>query len=150
MPWRHMGEWRYSSTILDLGIRWMWVVSVTPRPLYSRGGVTGTRWIGGWVDPRVGLDAVDKRKILPLPGSKLWSSSPYSVTIPTELFQLLSYWRNRVGLSWLLRIGFLRDGSRNFLYGQNVWDLVAISVHNGVLIYTYPRPGPTPPPDVKQ
>jgi hypothetical protein len=23
-----------------------------------------THWIGGWVDPRVGLDAVEKRKIL--------------------------------------------------------------------------------------
>jgi hypothetical protein len=29
-----MGEWRYSSTILDLGIRWRWVVSFTLRPLY--------------------------------------------------------------------------------------------------------------------
>jgi hypothetical protein len=27
MPWRHMGEWRYSSTILDLGTRWKWVVA---------------------------------------------------------------------------------------------------------------------------
>jgi hypothetical protein len=24
MPWRHMEEWRYSSTILALGIRWRW------------------------------------------------------------------------------------------------------------------------------
>jgi hypothetical protein len=31
-----MGEWRYSSTILDLGTRWMWVVSFTPRPLDPR------------------------------------------------------------------------------------------------------------------
>jgi hypothetical protein len=31
-----MGEWRYSSTILDLGTRWRWVVSFTPRPLYPR------------------------------------------------------------------------------------------------------------------
>jgi hypothetical protein len=28
----------------------------------------GTHWIGGWVGPRAGLDALDKRKILPLPG----------------------------------------------------------------------------------
>jgi hypothetical protein len=33
MPWRHMGEWRYSSTILDLGTRWRWVVSFMPQPL---------------------------------------------------------------------------------------------------------------------
>jgi hypothetical protein len=34
MLWRHMGEWRYSSTILDLSTRWWWVVSFTPRSLY--------------------------------------------------------------------------------------------------------------------
>jgi hypothetical protein len=27
MPWGHMGDWRYSSTILNLGTRWRWVVS---------------------------------------------------------------------------------------------------------------------------
>jgi hypothetical protein len=32
-----MREWRHSSTILDLGTRWRWVVSFTPRPVYSRG-----------------------------------------------------------------------------------------------------------------
>jgi hypothetical protein len=33
-----MGEWRYSSIILDLCARWRWVVSSTPRRLlYSRG-----------------------------------------------------------------------------------------------------------------
>jgi hypothetical protein len=37
MPWRHMGEWRYSSTILDLGTRWRWAISFTPRMLYPRG-----------------------------------------------------------------------------------------------------------------
>jgi hypothetical protein len=31
-----MGEWRYSSTILDLGIKWKWMVSFTPQPLYLR------------------------------------------------------------------------------------------------------------------
>jgi hypothetical protein len=36
-PWRRMGEWRYSSTIIDLSIRWRWVFSFTPRPLYPRG-----------------------------------------------------------------------------------------------------------------
>jgi hypothetical protein len=28
------GEWRYGSTILDHGIRWRWVGSFTPRPLF--------------------------------------------------------------------------------------------------------------------
>jgi hypothetical protein len=32
-----MGEYRYRSTILDLGTRWKWMISFTPRPLYSQG-----------------------------------------------------------------------------------------------------------------
>jgi hypothetical protein len=31
----------------------------------------GTHWIGGWVDPRAGLDDVEKRKFLALPGLEL-------------------------------------------------------------------------------
>jgi hypothetical protein len=38
------------------------VISFTPRPLYPQ-GVSVTDWIGGWVGPRAGLDAVVKRKI---------------------------------------------------------------------------------------
>jgi hypothetical protein len=30
-----------------------------------------THWIGGWVDPRAGLDDMEKRKFLILPGLKL-------------------------------------------------------------------------------
>jgi hypothetical protein len=32
-----MGVWRYSSTVLDFGTRWRWVISFTPHPLYPRG-----------------------------------------------------------------------------------------------------------------
>jgi hypothetical protein len=31
----------------------------------------GTHWIGGWVNPRPGLDDVEKRKFLSLPGLEL-------------------------------------------------------------------------------
>jgi hypothetical protein len=31
----------------------------------------GTHWIGGWVDPRAGLDDVEKRKFFILPGLEL-------------------------------------------------------------------------------
>jgi hypothetical protein len=31
----------------------------------------GTHWIGGWIDPRVGLDDVEKRKFLTLPRLEL-------------------------------------------------------------------------------
>jgi hypothetical protein len=32
---------------------------------------TGTHWIGGWVDPRTGLDDMEKRKFFTPPGLKL-------------------------------------------------------------------------------
>jgi hypothetical protein len=48
------------------------VVSFTPRPLYPCGErASGTHWIGGCVDPRAGLDNVEKRKFLTLPISDL-------------------------------------------------------------------------------
>jgi hypothetical protein len=31
----------------------------------------GTHWTGGWVDPRAGLDDLEKRKFLTLPGFEL-------------------------------------------------------------------------------
>jgi hypothetical protein len=41
-----MGEWRYRSTICNLGTGWRWVVSFTPLSLYLRGEiVAGTHWI---------------------------------------------------------------------------------------------------------
>jgi hypothetical protein len=46
------------------------VVSFMPRPLYPRGKSPGTHWIGGWVDPRAGLD-MKRRKFLTLPGLEL-------------------------------------------------------------------------------
>jgi hypothetical protein len=36
----------------------------------------GTHWIWGWVGSRAGLDAVEKRKTLPLPGIERRPSSP--------------------------------------------------------------------------
>jgi hypothetical protein len=63
-PWRHIGEFRYSSTqslisALDGG---EWSASrpgrFTPRERAPR-----THWIGDWVDSRAVLDAVVERKI---------------------------------------------------------------------------------------
>jgi hypothetical protein len=36
----------------------------------------GNQWIRGWVDPKAGLDAVQKRKILAQPGIESGPSSP--------------------------------------------------------------------------
>jgi hypothetical protein len=39
MPWRYMWEWRHSSTILNFGTRWAWMLSFKAGPLYSRGKI---------------------------------------------------------------------------------------------------------------
>jgi hypothetical protein len=59
-----LAEWRYNSThsltsALDGG---EWSAS-RPFPFTPRERAPGTHWIGGWVGPRAGLDAVMKGKI---------------------------------------------------------------------------------------
>jgi hypothetical protein len=70
-PWTRMWEWMYRSTFFDLGTSWRLVISFTPRPLYPRGESPVTHRGGGWVGPRTGLDDMEKRKFLPLPGLEL-------------------------------------------------------------------------------
>jgi hypothetical protein len=61
--------------ILDLGIT-LWVVSFTPRPLYSQGkSHVGACWIGGWVGPRISGEGGDD-KILLLPELELRPLGP--------------------------------------------------------------------------
>jgi hypothetical protein len=45
------GSGGIASNILELGIRWRWVINFTPRPLYPEEWAPGTHWIGGWVGP---------------------------------------------------------------------------------------------------
>jgi hypothetical protein len=83
---RHEGVWRSECIdphVLDLDTSWRWVVSFTPRP--------GTHWMGGWVDPRAGLDDVEKRKFwtllrleLRLLGCPAHSQSLYQVCYPSS------------------------------------------------------------------
>jgi hypothetical protein len=52
--------WRQSLLLesvlcVNIDVRWLWVVSATPRPLYPRER-PGTHCIGGWVGPRAGLN----------------------------------------------------------------------------------------------
>jgi hypothetical protein len=59
-----LGKWMYSSThslasAIDGG---EWSAS-RPGRFTPRERDPGTHWIGGWVGPRAGLDAVVKRKI---------------------------------------------------------------------------------------
>jgi hypothetical protein len=41
------------------------MVSFNPGCFTLWGTAPGAHWLGGWACPRVGLDAVEKRKILP-------------------------------------------------------------------------------------
>jgi hypothetical protein len=62
------GGGRYNSAILDPiidGGEWS---ASCPDQFTPRKIVPGIHWIGGWVSPRAGLDVVEKRTILPLPG----------------------------------------------------------------------------------
>jgi hypothetical protein len=61
-----MEEWRYSSTFLDLALDGgEWSASLSYR--FTPGErAPGTHWLGGWVNPRAGLDAMEKKKHLAL------------------------------------------------------------------------------------
>jgi hypothetical protein len=54
-----MGEWRYSSTVLDFGTRWKLAVRFTTLLHF-----TPEERAEGCRGPSVGLEAVEKRKIL--------------------------------------------------------------------------------------
>jgi hypothetical protein len=81
-PRRPRGE-LYLYSWFNLGARWSWVISATPRPVYPR-KILGTHFIGGWVGYRAGLNGCRKSHIHrdSIPGP----SSLQRVSIPTELF----------------------------------------------------------------
>jgi hypothetical protein len=56
-------------------------------------GAPGSYWIGGWVGPRAGLDDVEKRKLLILPGLEL---RPLGRPARSQSLYLLRY----LGSSW--------------------------------------------------
>jgi hypothetical protein len=71
-PWRRVGEWMYRSQIFLTsalaGGEWL---ASRPGRFTPGERAPGTHWIGGRVRPRAGLDDVEKRKFLTLPGIKL-------------------------------------------------------------------------------
>jgi hypothetical protein len=73
---------------LDLGTSWRWVVSFTAWPLYSGERAPGTHLIGGWMDPRAGLDDVENRKFLILSGLEL---RPLGRPVRSQSLYLLRY-----------------------------------------------------------
>jgi hypothetical protein len=74
MPWRRMGQWRYSPIFLNLGSICKWLVTFTPLLRYSRGD--NLRCIKGWVGPRDSMDVMEKRKMSAHTGN--WTPNPRS------------------------------------------------------------------------
>jgi hypothetical protein len=97
VTWRHTREWRYSSTVLDLDTRWRWVVSFTPLSLYPRGR---SPWYplhrGGWVVPRVGLDAVEAKKSCTARNRTRAVQPDWAIPTPCERKHYIKTERNRL------------------------------------------------------
>jgi hypothetical protein len=94
MPWRHLGERRYSSysfltSALDGGEWSAWCPS---HAFFNPGEKTpSTYWIGGWVGPRASLDAEVPVNIL----CPCWGSNPSRPACSQTLYWLSypsSYW----------------------------------------------------------
>jgi hypothetical protein len=78
-----MGEWRYSSTLLELGTRWMCVQLHAPVALPLGQISPGSHCKGGWMGTRTGLDVM-KRKIFRLRGE----SNPGRLARSLSLYRL--------------------------------------------------------------
>jgi hypothetical protein len=97
--WRRMGSGCIDPRSLDLGTSWRWAISFTP---VER--ATGTNWIGGWVDPRAGLDDTEKWKIVTPTGLKLRPfASPARTFVSFYLTSLLCLTTTVVGRSIKIR-----------------------------------------------
>jgi hypothetical protein len=68
MLWKHVegGRRFLAPLILNLDVRWWWIFSFIPRSLYPLGKRLGDHWILGWVGHSVGLNVVEKKKVLSL------------------------------------------------------------------------------------
>ena len=58
----HRGSRGIALPFHDHGTRRRWVLSVTPRPLFTPRERPGTHCTGGWVGPRAGLDRCGKSR----------------------------------------------------------------------------------------
>jgi hypothetical protein len=92
MTWRHMGEWRYNSIILDLCIRQRWAFSFMYLLLYSWGKSPGCpldRRLGG---PQSWSECCAEEKILPCQELNLGCPSHHYTDwdISTPMWEYLS------------------------------------------------------------
>jgi hypothetical protein len=97
--WR---SWSIAPRILNLGTRWRWVVSFTPRPFYPR-------WKKSWYlfDMRLGVPQSrsgrggEEKKSQPLPGIEPHSSSPWNwkrLLLNTVVLWTINMWRIYVSI----------------------------------------------------
>jgi hypothetical protein len=88
----YWGSGGIASPIPNLGTKWRWVVSLTPRPLYPGEIAPITNWIGSWMDLRAGLEtAVVKRNKYLSPTGNPNPVALRHVTTLTELSWLCKY-----------------------------------------------------------
>jgi hypothetical protein len=78
----------------------------------------GTHWVWGWVGPRAGLNDVEKRKFLTLPGLKLrlLRCPAQPVARPTPLSRLVAPFCSTVGYTSVRTIGSHAQFKPLFLY----------------------------------
>jgi hypothetical protein len=98
-----MGEWKYSSTILDLGVRWRWVASFTALPCYPWETAPGTHWTGGWMGPRAGVDIMEKRRV----SFPYWESDSGSLVVQTSA-KLFTDWAVQAAPCIILSVVYYR------------------------------------------
>jgi hypothetical protein len=115
-----MREWRYSSTILDLGTRWC-AVNFRPRPLYPRGK---SPWYP--LHKRLGGS-----KNLTPGGIESRSSIPYPVAIPA--LKMFSEITSQSRWSEIRNIETVNGGKLSCLPWQN------IKIPKGIYIAKYER-----------
>jgi hypothetical protein len=105
---------------LSLGTSWKWVVSFTPQPLYPEYVIAfGTHWIGR-MNPRSGLNVMERRTFLALP-SLAWNNITLQHLVPHHLLSnitdALSYMQHHLKISNFLKKFFATCFN---LYGSRV------------------------------
>jgi hypothetical protein len=144
-----MGEWMHRSIFLDLDTSWRWVVSFPPRLLYPRGKSPHNHWIGGCVDPRVGLDNMEKWKFLTPPGLELRlqgrpasSQSLYRLHYPGSLITgtILPYpWIVKIHLNKRQLARSWPTALLTFMHRVSAREFLAILTRNCLITMSIPR-----------